>query len=85
MRTDTDKEIDLLRKKNEELEEQFEGLKKEIASLNIVQLREENLELKQALTELQPFQEFMEDFMTKNPDKFKQEGKGIKRIPTKEK
>ncbi len=75
VKTDTDKEIDLLRKKNEELEERFDKLNEELSSLNIVQLREENIDLKKTLNKLMNFSDFMDDFMAKEQAKQDQKDK----------
>ena len=58
-----------LKEKNKAMEWQFAGFKQELAGLNIVQLREENLEFKKTLNELMNFSDFMDDFMAKEAKK----------------
>ena len=62
-----------LKEKNKAMGEEFEGLKQELASLNIVQLRDENIELKKALNEIYHMKDYMEDFLAKQAQQAKKE------------
>jgi len=73
-------DVQELKEKNKAMKEEFEAFKKELASLNIVQLREENIELKKTLNKLMNFSDFMDDFMAKEAaKKLKQEERRTER------
>ncbi len=68
-------DVKILKEENKSMEERFEQLNEELGKLDIVYLRDENIELKQALTEQMNLTEAFEDLalkfdMLKNPEKY---------------